>query len=75
MGGWRRLLTADTPGWLLLGVSGPLLVLQLAIAGLEDRVLSRAMVWDLLYLLGGAWHLHAGHVPRSEERRVGKECW
>ena len=27
-----------------------------------DRVLSREMTWDFLFIFSGAWHLHYGHV-------------
>lgn len=61
--GWRRFFLADTSWRLLLALTVPLLVLRFVIVGQDTRVFSREMVWDLLYLLGGAWHLHAGHVP------------
>ena len=57
---------ADASWQLLLLLTGPLLVLRFAALGLEERVLSREMVWDLLYLLSGAWHMHAGHVPHVD---------
>lgn len=64
--GWRRLLTADVSWRLLLVLTGPLLVLRIAVVSMDTRVLSREMVWDLLYLLGGAWHMYWGHVPHVD---------
>jgi len=64
--GWRRFFVADTSWWLLLALTGPLLVLRFVVVGQDTRVFSREMVWDLLYLLGGAWHMHAGHVPHVD---------
>jgi hypothetical protein len=64
--GWRRFFMADTSWWLLLALTGPLLVLWLVAVGHDPRAFSREMVWDLLYLLGGAWHLYSGHVAHVD---------
>ena len=57
-----RALVDDAPVVPLIAISGLVLAASAWCLLAPDRVLSRAMTWDLLFNLAGAWHLHNGHV-------------
>ena len=61
-----RLLVDDAPLVPLILLSGAALAASAWLLMAPSHVLSRAMTWDLLFNLAGAWHLHNGHVAHVD---------
>jgi hypothetical protein len=47
-------------------IGGAILALGACLLALPTRIVSRQMVWDLLFNLEGAWHLLNGHQPHVD---------
>jgi hypothetical protein len=47
-------------------IAGMIVAVGACLLGLPGRMVSRAMTWDLLFNLEGAWHLRNGHVPHVD---------
>ena len=56
----------DAPLPPLVVVAGAVFVAAAWLLASPDLIVSRAMTWDMLFNLAGAWHLHHGHVPHVD---------
>lgn len=63
---WRSVLVDDAPLLPLVAMSAAVFVAAGWLLGSPNLIVSRAMTWDMLFNLAGAWHLQQGHIPHVD---------